>query len=355
MFFLLLFCILFGFIGVRKRTEGEDPLAPKITSSINGIFVLLVMLTHFYQYAGKYLHAWPHAAYAAARMGIGQTVVATFLFFSGYGMMEQITKKKQNYARSIFKNRFLKVLFHFDLALIPFIIMGFCFDRPDTPLRILTSLIGWSKLSIGNSNWFMFATFCLYIIVFLSFYHYDEKNPKRNLRYMTALTCIYILLIAISPNGSSRFYNTIFCFVVGMWFSYYKAPIFSFLRKSTRNYLLSMAGCITVGAVFGILCTGHEHPLPNLLYNLYALAVALFFVLLAEKLTFGNKILLWLGKYTFPIYILQRIPYIFFRQVGLLAFSRSLYFIVCVVCTLLLAWCFHHLTNYLDQLIWHKK
>lgn len=355
MIILLLLCFVLGFLGARRRAEGENPLCPRTTSSINGIFVLLVMLTHFYQYAGRYLTGWTNTAYAMARMGIGQTVVATFLFFSGYGMMEQITKKKQTYARGIFKNRLLKVLFHFDLALIPFIIMGFCFDRPDKPLKILVALTGWSKLSIGNSNWFMFATFCLYIIVFLAFYRYDEKNPKRSLAVMTALTLVYTVLIILSPNNTSRFYNTVFCFVVGMWFSHYKEHIFAFLRKAARNYVISMIACIAVATVFGIICTGREHPVTNLLYNFYALAVAFFFVLLAEKIAFGNKVLLWLGKYTFPIYILQRIPYIFFREVGLLSYNRPLYFVVCVGTTLLMAWGFQHLTNTLDRLIWRKK
>ncbi|MBE6638230.1 MAG: acyltransferase [Ruminococcaceae bacterium] len=352
MIFLFILCFGILFIGVRKRAKGENPLAPAVTTSINGIFVLMVMLTHFYQYAGKYLTSLPNTAYGTARFIMGQTVVATFLFFSGYGMMEQISKKKQSYARSIFKNRFLKVLFHFDLALILFIIMGIVFKRPDKPLKILTSLIGWSKLSIGNSNWFMFTTFCLYIIVFIAFFRYDEKKPIRSLSIMTALVGIYILLICLSPNNSSRFYNTVFCFVVGMWFSHFKNHFFAFIRKSKKNYIFSLILCVAVGTVFAILCTGHENVVCNLLYNFYALAVAFFFILLAEKLTFGNKVLLWLGKYTFPIYILQRIPYILFREVGLLTYSIPLYFIVCVVSTLILAYCFQHLTNWLDRLIW---
>jgi peptidoglycan/LPS O-acetylase OafA/YrhL len=211
--FIFVLCFVLGFIGVRKRSENEPSLAPQVTTSINGIFVLLVMLTHFYQYAGPYLTGLPNTMYAAARMGQGQTVVATFLFFSGYGMMEQIKKKKQPYARSIFKNRFLKVLFHFDLALIPFIILGYAFGRPDSFTKILVALTGWSKLAIGNSNWFMFATFCMYLIVFAAFYRYNEKDPRRNLICMTLLTLGYAFIIMLTPNATSRFYNTIFCHI----------------------------------------------------------------------------------------------------------------------------------------------
>ena len=267
MILLFILCFVLGMIGMRRRSEGQDPLAPAVTTSLNGIFVLLVMLTHFYQYAGKFLSGPLHASYGSARHWMGQTVVATFLFFSGYGMMEQIQKKGQKYARSIFKNRLLKVLFHFDLALLLFWIMGLFMGKTETPLSLLTSFIGWSKLSVGNSTWFMFATFCLYIVVFAAFYRYDSQNPKRSLWNMTALVFVYILLIAFSPNGSSRFYNTVFCFVVGMWFSHYKEHFYAFWQKNNKNYYLSLALCFVIGTVFAILCTGHERFDCNLLYN----------------------------------------------------------------------------------------
>ena len=80
MVFLFALCFVAGFIGVRRRREDEIPLAPSVTTSINGIFVLLVLLSHFYQYAGKYIN---QNSYVIARDYSGQTIVATFLFFSG--------------------------------------------------------------------------------------------------------------------------------------------------------------------------------------------------------------------------------------------------------------------------------
>lgn len=354
MILLFILCFALGIWGVRPRPADKDPLAPAVTSSINGIFVLLVMLTHFYQYAGKFLSGPLNSSYAFSRHWMGQTVVATFLFFSGYGLMEQIRKKGRPYARGLFKNRFLKVLLHFDLAILLFFAMGLYMGKTETPLSFLSALIGWSKLAVGNSNWFMFATFCLYLIVFIAFYRYDAQKPTRSLWCMTALVLVYILLIAFSPNNSSRFYNTVFCFVVGMWFSQYKEKFYAFWQKSNRNYYLSLLTCLVVGTVFALLCTGKERFDRNLLYNFYSLSVAFFFVLLCQKCVFGNPLMRWLGKYTFPIYILQRIPYVLFRHLGLLAYNRAVYFAVCVLSTLVLAVLFQYLTDYLDKRVFKK-
>jgi len=349
--FLFALCFVAGFIGVRRRREDEIPLAPSVTTSINGIFVLLVLLSHFYQYAGKYIN---QNSYVIARDYSGQTIVATFLFFSGYGIMHQILKKKRAYARKMVTHRLLKVLLHFDLAMILFWILGWYCGKADyDPILLLKAAIGWSKLSIGNSNWFIFATLCLYLIVFIAFFFYKEK-PLPCLVAVVVLTCLYIFLIMQSENNTSRFYNTIFCFVGGMWFCYLEKPIRSFLRKSNLVYYTVGAVLVVTATVSCLLFTGSREPLFWILYNIYALSVALIFVWLSEKLVFGNAFMLWLGKYTFPIYILQRIPCLFLRQVGVLEQSRVLYLVLCLAITAALAISFQFVTDRLDRLIWSK-
>ena len=349
---LFFLCIAVGFIGIRPRKSDEIPLAPAVTTSINGIFVLLVLLSHFYQYAGKYIN---QPSYIVARDYSGQTIVATFLFFSGYGIMHQIRKKKRPYARKMVTHRLLKVLFHFDLALILFWILGWYCGKADTePMGLLKAAVGWSKLSIGNSNWFIFATLCLYLIVFVAFYFYDD-NPLPCLVSATALTCLYIFLIMRSENNTSRFYNTIFCFIGGMWFCYLEKPIRSFLRKSNFIYYTTGAVLAVTATVSCLLFTGSKNPVFWILYNIYALSVALIFVWLSEKLVFGNAFMRWLGKYTFPIYILQRIPFIFFNHIGLPQKSLLLYMAICLTVTVGLSVGFQYATDWLDSKIWRSR
>lgn len=67
------------------------------TDSIKGIFILLVFLSH----ARNYLSTFPeytqnpfNGIYDVFQNHLGQGVVIMFLFYSGYGVMESIIKKR---------------------------------------------------------------------------------------------------------------------------------------------------------------------------------------------------------------------------------------------------------------------
>ena len=72
------------------------------TTCINGIFVLFVFLSHFGQYETM---PWNNLLLA-----IGQLMVAPFLFYSGYGIMEQIQRRGIVYIDSMPRKRILKLL-----------------------------------------------------------------------------------------------------------------------------------------------------------------------------------------------------------------------------------------------------
>lgn len=73
------------------------------TTCINGIFVLFVFLSHFGQYETM---PWNNLLLA-----IGQLMVAPFLFYSGYGIMEQIKRRGIVYLDIITKKKNIEVLY----------------------------------------------------------------------------------------------------------------------------------------------------------------------------------------------------------------------------------------------------
>ena len=78
------------------------------TTCINGIFVLFVFLSHFGQYETM---PWNNLLLA-----IGQLMVAPFLFYSGYGIMEQIKRRGMVYIDDLPRKRILKFYIHFCMA-----------------------------------------------------------------------------------------------------------------------------------------------------------------------------------------------------------------------------------------------
>lgn len=132
------------------------------TTCINGMFVVLVFLSHFGQYERM---PWNKPILA-----IGQLMVAPFLFFSGYGIMEQIKKKGDEYIDHMPRKRIFKFYIHFCMALCIYLLLSFLLDKDYSLSRIIWSFTALS--SIGNSNWYVFAILAMYIIVYISFKFY---------------------------------------------------------------------------------------------------------------------------------------------------------------------------------------
>lgn len=161
---ILIGVIVVTFIGAKVNIAGEyldTCLNRKQTTAVNGVFVMLVFLRHFKEYieCGTYdSFFWRLDSY------LGQLIVTTFLFFSGYGILVSI-KNKPHYLQSVPK-RFFKVWFRFAVAICLFLILNMAMGNQYTPLTILLSFTGWE--SVGNSNWYIFAILSLYFFTYVS-------------------------------------------------------------------------------------------------------------------------------------------------------------------------------------------
>ncbi len=112
--YLILLAVI-SLIGIRLNDTGDDRYLDKDHStSLKGIFVAIILLSHFNQYITieQNLFNYPYLLFFER---IGQLMVTPFLFFSGYGVMLSIDRK-QGYLNTFLKNRILKTLIQFDLA-----------------------------------------------------------------------------------------------------------------------------------------------------------------------------------------------------------------------------------------------
>ena len=170
--FVAIFFILI-ILGMRLTNYNNGYIDRETTKKINGIFVFLIVLSHFSSYIK--LTGDLNEPYAEMKRFLGQLVVTTFLFYSGYGILESIKGKKDKFINSLPK-RTLKLLIHFDIAVLLFAILGFVIGK-DYPLsRILLSFTGWG--SIGNSNWYVFVILVLYMLTFLIYKPFNKKNES---------------------------------------------------------------------------------------------------------------------------------------------------------------------------------
>lgn len=288
----------------------EQALDKKQTTCVNGIFVILVFLSHFCQYE---IMKW-----AFIPQSIGQLMVAPFLFYSGYGIMEQIRIKNKSYIDNMPKHRILRFYMHFCMVTLLYLSLSIILNKHYSFSRIILSFIGWD--SIGNSNWYVFAILMLYWIVYISF----KIDFNSGLKYCFFFMYGYVLVIScLKPD---YWYNTIFCFLAGMVFSKNKSLI-----KQPVNW------SVLIGLFLFLELFNYR----IIAYEILSILFCMSLVLICCYIRIENKILTFLGSHVFEIYILQRIPMIVFKPY----LHGYLYLFVCFIITIIIAVLFKKVKN----------
>ena len=68
----------------QLRGINDQYLIKENCNAIKGIFILLILASHFANTYGKNYTSFLDTSYWSIRIALGQCVVAPFLFFSGY-------------------------------------------------------------------------------------------------------------------------------------------------------------------------------------------------------------------------------------------------------------------------------
>ena len=302
-FYLAIFCSLFFGLRVKRAGFYDDFLGRKQTDAVKGLFILMVLLSHSIlevQATGTYPLATVDIIGYRIRTGFGQLVIVMFFFYSGYGVMEAIKSKGNDYIDSFPRHRVLATLLNFDVAVLFFIglnlLMGIRMDLN----QIAWSFVAWKN--VGNSNWYIFVILYCYLASWVS----AKVYPKNSLR-IVLMTFLLVLVgegaLSFLKHGETRWYDTLLCYPVGMGFSLFKERFSDFAR---RNYLPVL---VLVLAVFLFFHFQRWIPaLRGLTYNGKSIAFCLLVVLVTMKVKVGNRFLYWAGAGVFPIYIYQRLP-----------------------------------------------
>ena len=310
----------------------SDYMSVEKTSAIKGIFIIIVFFSHFYGYVSL-TWAADEVFYKYFNM-IGQRMVTLFLFYSGYGVMESISRKGINYVHSIPRRRLLHVLAEFDIAVVIFTVIRLIMKTPFAGGDVFSikqfflSLIAWD--SVGNSNWYIFSILIAYAATFIGFEIFKcRKIPS--VAAVTVLLAAFIVFLRLTGIKEPYWYNTVICYAGGMWFS--------LLRPAVEKIMFKNAVWIPVFILSLALCLA-SFRLAKANFLLYELSMCLFawtVVVFTMKISVCNKALVWLGKNLFPMYIFQRVPMIIFERLGLAEFNIYIYFAVCFALTVLIS------------------
>lgn len=338
-FYLLLLLVIFYKSSCSYRSFYDNYLNPQQCNSIKGIFILLIFLSHIIPYITKsgYVYGQLDKAALFIANNIGQLVVVMFLFYSGYGVTEQVRKKGTGYINSMPKKRILVTLLNFDIAVMLFVVTSWLLGIDLSVRQIILSLFCWD--SVGNSNWYIFVILICYTIAYLSYKLIPaSQSPVRCLPVILTIgggIILASLLLFVIRGKESWWYNTMWAFPFGIVYSAYKVEIERFVKE---RWIFIVSVLILALLLFKMILT--EYNVAGIVFNCYSLLFSALIVIITQKVKIENKYLDWCGKHLFPIYIYQRIPMMIIYEMDKGLFVQNypyIYVAICFCITLLIA------------------
>lgn len=328
----LLLCL--SGVRFRKGQQGLDTyLTKEHTQAVKGIFILLVFFSHFGSYVSY--TSYPDLLSRRVVSWFGQAMVAMFLFYSGFGVMESIEKKGRSYVHAMPRKRVLSTLLRFDCAVMLHALVALAVSSEITLDKFLQALIGWK--SIGNSNGYIFDILVLYLITYVAFSWFQEE--KIAILAVLAGSCLMMLLLCTVGGKAIHWYDTVRCYWLGMVYSVQRERIEKQFRERKGLWFVWVA--VLVGVSHVLSDVSHIAPLA-IVRNL---CFGGFVVILTMRVQISGRVLSWCGRNLFPLYILQRIPMILLKYAGLAQRSIPAYFLACGTITLALVFPFNWVTD----------
>ena len=321
-----------------------DYLDKKNTAAINGIFVILIVFSHFcsyYKFNGVY-----DEPYMLLRGHLGQMVVATFWFYSGYGMMEAIRRKGRSYLSRI-PEKFWKLLFRFDVAVLLFLLLRTALGSSFPAKQIVLSLLAYTN--IGNSNWYIFIILIEYIVMYAAFSltsKAGEIRTKAGALLFLVLT-IGLVFALIKLDFDDYFYNTVVIMPVGVLYSEFRKEIERIVMHSDISF--AVTAMIITGVYIVSFMHVDDYGIES--YTVWALSFIAAVILLTMKIRIYNPILEWFGVHIFSVYILQRLTMIPLKEFGCIDNHPYMSLIIAFAATIPLALIFEKATDKMISLI----
>lgn len=304
-FYIILLLVILNSLKLQKNNE--DYISVQQTNIIKGIFIWLVFMGHIMPYITKVIpfEAWFDKSALYVVNILKQLVVVPFMFYSGYGVMNSIKVKGENYVASIPRKRLLNTVLNFGVAVLFFVALNLILDITMELKQVLLSLVCWD--SVGNSNWYIFTICFCYLTSYISYklFGYSKRSLIAN------ISILFVFVLVLSRFKGNWWYDTCFAYSAGSVYCYYKDRLENIIN---RNYLRSffIGGGIFILSYLAMLKT----PIATFLFmNVCSIFFALFIVIISMRYQLNSRILEWSGKNLFPLYIYQRIPMILFSTI----------------------------------------
>ena len=317
------------------------------TNAIKGLFVWMIFFRHFSQYLKYY--SIKNKKSILIDNSFKQNIVSLFLFYSGYGIFESFKKKGNKYIKTL-PIKSLILLIKFEIILFIFLCNNILLGIKTTLINYLQAFI--LRKSIGNSYWFSFTIITLYIHSFFSFFLIKkEKFGFLGILLITFICFLHIHFVYkyYHPNEIISV-DTIICFVLGFYYSFFKAYIDKIIMNSDIIYF----GIISI-----LILNYYKFYIFNS-QNIYNILLkngifTLIGILITMKVRFKNNFLFLLNNHSYSIYLLQKVIMIYIYKKGHFKNNEFISFFFQFIMVIFLALIFDKYTTFIDKLYKYKK
>lgn len=290
-------------------------LSKEYTNCLRGIFSVLVVIHHLYQYSGLFRETY----IGIILQLLGFISVAMFFFFSGYGLM--FSANKNNYINHFFSKRFLPLYCFYVFLIILYCIWTLLLEKSISPSLIIQSFF-WGGTIVTN-GWYLQATFFMYLLYLLVFKIFKSSN----IQIITFSVGIFAYCVLCwSLNLGINWYQTIPCVVLGMIYYSQKKCIDALLKKYSWPIFIIFS--ILFAICFVLSAVSRIKVLYDVLYSmLFVCAMISFSYILCGTPLIENKFTKLCGEYSLEIYVTHGL----FLRLIKLEYLKNVYVYIFVV------------------------
>lgn len=280
----------------------ESYLIKSVADSMKGFLAIVVLLHHISQrLTGEYL-------LFSLFYDAGFIAVASFFFFSGYGLQKQRINKGLEYRRDYFKKRVFTILIPFGIVVVLQWLNNRAMGRYYPIKAVFNAMFVGDQPMMVMYSWYVVVILAFYIIFGLLLY----IIPNDNRRVITCVIGINILYVAICiwKGIGTYWFNAVHLLWIGMIAAQYEKALMDWFKKryalclilSAFVFVLSYFLIRTKMPAFITTYLGDM-----IIKSICAVAFVVLFLLSNLKVKIGNYILSLLGKISFEIYLMQGI------------------------------------------------
>lgn len=296
------------------------------SSYIKAILAIFILAHHVYQE----LPAFEGNLLNTVFLSLGYLSVASFLFLSGYGLAFNEKEKGDAYLKGLPAKRIAPFYMHILLLNVLYFFLYAFLNRDFDYSRLMNSI--FHNDSMIRNGWYLTVSLMAYIV----FYYVYRLIKNTTLRLLSVAVFFIIFGIVCRRifNYGSWWYESNFAFVVGLlWGTLYNS------NHKEKSKAIYYAILVCSAVVFGI--TFYLVNEKNLGFQIYLLIKSLCCVsfsitlmLVKKVLPLKSKVLLYLSKISFEIYVCQGLFLSLFHSNRIYIHNSFLYAVAVVSLTI---------------------